>query len=283
MGKSRLQSGLSSIYGDDLYDVINDIEKKGSSTLIAIDKIRVNPYQPRTIFDENGIEELAQSIQTHGLFTPILVREAINGYELIAGERRLRACKKLKMTEISAIIVDFNDQQMMEISLLENIQRENLSVIEEAHAYQKLIDNLHYTQEELSKRVNKSRAHIANLLRLLNLPSQVQDMVSNEQLTFGHVRALITINDDNKTIELARRAIDEQMSVRQVEQLVKKLKEEPHKLTKDQDKDKYSEVIKVLNEYFVTDVDVDDKKIVIKYSGTNDLNRILEKLGCLVD
>ena len=180
---NRLGKGLNSIFGQDVSKVLEDIQngdvktEKQEQTKINIDQIRPNPYQPRKVFDDTALQELSQSIKQHGVFTPILVKKSIQGYDLIAGERRLRASKLAGMSDIPAIIVDLNDQEMMEIALLENIQRENLNGIEEAKAYEQLIQRLNYTQEQLANRVGKSREHITNTLRLLKLPEDVQEYV----------------------------------------------------------------------------------------------------------
>ena len=185
---ARLGKGLSSIFGQDVSKVLDDIQngdmevESQEQSKIPIDEIRPNPYQPRKVFDEDALKELSSSIKQHGVFTPILVKKSIQGYDLIAGERRLRASKLAGLKDIPAIIVDFDDQEMMEIALLENIQREDLNVIEEAKAYEKLIQRLNYTQEQLAHRVGKSREHITNLLRLLKLPEDVQEYVVNKQL-----------------------------------------------------------------------------------------------------
>ena len=172
---ARLGKGLSSIFGQDVSKVLDDIQngdmevERQEQSKIPVDEIRPNPYQPRKVFDDEALKELSSSIKQHGVFTPILVKKSIQGYDLIAGERRLRASKLAGLQDIPAIIVDFDDQEMMEIALLENIQREDLNVIEEAKAYEKLIQRLGYTQEQLAHRVGKSREHITNLLRLLKL------------------------------------------------------------------------------------------------------------------
>lgn len=199
---NRLGKGLNSIFGQDVSKVLEDIQngdvktEKQEQTKINIDQIRPNPYQPRKVFDDTALQELSQSIKQHGVFTPILVKKSIQGYDLIAGERRLRASKLAGMSDIPAIIVDLNDQEMMEIALLENIQRENLNGIEEAKAYEQLIQRLNYTQEQLANRVGKSREHITNTLRLLKLPEDVQEYVVQKKLSMGHVRALIGLKDE---------------------------------------------------------------------------------------
>ena len=170
------KKGLGTLFGQDIDDVLNDINGKPTtgSIKLKVSEIKPNPYQPRTTFDPAALQELADSIKEVGVFTPLLVRKAINGYELIAGERRLRAAKLAKITEVPCIIKEFNDKEMMEISILENIQREDLSPIEEAKAYEQLQKKYEYTQELLAKRIGKSRAYITNTLRLLKLPSKVQ-------------------------------------------------------------------------------------------------------------
>jgi len=278
--KKGLGKGLANLYGESIYEVINELENSGSGNQIALDQIRANPYQPRVVFDEEGLKELADSIMTHGIFTPILVRAAINGYELIAGERRVRAAKIAGLKEVPAIIADFSDQQMMEISLLENIQRENLSAIEEAVAYKTMIDKLGYTQEIIAERVNKSRSHVANLLRLLKLPKKVQDLVINGKLSGGHVRPLITLKDKKQIEEIAERIVREDLSVRQVEALIS------HKSDKEKTKKpnkQYAYAERLLSDKLQTSVKISDKQIVIKHKGDDDLNRLLELMDCLED
>ena len=199
---ARLGKGLSSIFGQDVSKVLDDIQngdmevERQEQSKIPVDEIRPNPYQPRKVFNDEALKELSSSIKQHGVFTPILVKKSIQGYDLIAGERRLRASKLAGLKDIPAIIVDFDDQEMMEIALLENIQREDLNVIEEAKAYEKLIQRLGYTQEQLAHRVGKSREHITNLLRLLKLPEDVQEYVVSKQLSMGHVRALLGLKTE---------------------------------------------------------------------------------------
>ena len=187
--EARLGKGLAAIFGEDVSEVLEDIQQGKSDTNVsgrfevAVEEVRPNPYQPRKSFDDARLQELAQSIRQHGVFTPILVKKSVGGYELIAGERRLRASKLAGLKKIPAILMEFDDQQMMEIALLENIQREDLNAIEEAKAYEKLIKKLGYTQEELASRIGKSREHVTNTLRLLKLPVSLQGYVMNHQLT----------------------------------------------------------------------------------------------------
>ncbi|OUN61770.1 ParB/RepB/Spo0J family partition protein [Faecalitalea cylindroides] len=284
---NRLGKGLNSIFGQDVSKVLEDIQngdvktEKQEQTKINIDQIRPNPYQPRKVFDDTALQELSQSIKQHGVFTPILVKKSIQGYDLIAGERRLRASKLAGMSDIPAIIVDLNDQEMMEIALLENIQRENLNGIEEAKAYEQLIQRLNYTQEQLANRVGKSREHITNTLRLLKLPEDVQEYVVQKKLSMGHVRALIGLKDENMIRKIAKQAIDQGLSVRKVEQLVKDLqhKKEPEKQVEENIFIK--EAKNKLEEYFQTSVKVSEHSISIHYENEEDMNRILELLNLI--
>lgn len=284
---NRLGKGLNSIFGQDVSKVLEDIQngdvktEKQEQTKINIDQIRPNPYQPRKVFDDTALQELSQSIKQHGVFTPILVKKSIQGYNLIAGERRLRASKLAGMSDIPAIIVDLNDQEMMEIALLENIQRENLNGIEEAKAYEQLIQRLNYTQEQLANRVGKSREHITNTLRLLKLPEDVQEYVVQKKLSMGHVRALIGLKDENMIRKIAKQAIDQGLSVRKIEQLVKDLqhKKEPEKQVEENIFIK--EAKNKLEEYFQTSVKVSEHSISIHYENEEDMNRILELLNLI--
>ena len=284
---NRLGKGLNSIFGQDVSKVLEDIQngdvktEKQEQTKINIDQIRPNPYQPRKVFDDTALQELSQSIKQHGVFTPILVKKSIQGYDLIAGERRLRASKLAGMSDIPAIIVDLNDQEMMEIALLENIQRENLNGIEDAKAYEQLIQRLNYTQEQLANRVGKSREHITNTLRLLKLPEDVQEYVVQKKLSMGHVRALIGLKDENMIRKIAKQAIDQGLSVRKIEQLVKDLqhKKEPEKQVEENIFIK--EAKNKLEEYFQTSVKVSEHSISIHYENEEDMNRILELLNLI--
>ena len=281
---ARLGKGLSSIFGQDVSKVLDDIQngdmevESQEQSKIPVDEIRPNPYQPRKVFDEDALKELSSSIKQHGVFTPILVKKSIQGYDLIAGERRLRASKLAGLKDIPAIIVDFDDQEMMEIALLENIQREDLNVIEEAKAYEKLIQRLNYTQEQLAHRVGKSREHITNLLRLLKLPEDVQEYVVNKQLSMGHVRALLGLKTEAGMRKVAKQAIDQGLSVRKVEQIVKDINNK--KTVEKPKEDIYVKAAKEkLQEYFQTSVSISKNSISIHYEDKEDLNRVLELLN----
>lgn len=282
---TRLGKGLSAIFGEDVNDVLEDIQQgkleihKDSKFEVAVNEVRPNPYQPRKNFDDDKIHELADSIKLHGVFTPILVKKAVKGYELITGERRLRASKIAGLKTIPAILMEFDDQQMMEIALLENIQREDLNAIEEAQGYEKLIKKLGYTQEELAKRIGKSREHVTNMIRLLKLPKIVQEYVIYKELSMGHVRALLGLKDAAQIEEVAKRAIQQHLSVRAVETLVKNMNEPKPEVEKKARDINLDHVQDRLQSRFQTKVRIDEKQITIKYSGNDDLNRLLEMLG----
>lgn len=281
----KLGKGLGEIFGDNIDSVLDEISKgtsdvKGDKLLIDVSEIRPNPYQPRKLFDEEALKDLSASIKEKGVFTPILVRKSLKGYELIAGERRLKASKMAGLKEIPAMVVDFDDANMMEVSLLENVQRENLTPIEEAEAYDNIIKRLNYTQDELSKKVGKSRAYITNSLRILKLPTRVRAYVNDGKLSLGHAKALLAFEDEDKINEVADRVIKEDLTVRDVEKLAK---DKPTvKKKKGVVVDPYMESVrKNLENKFQTGVELDGKKIVLHYNDVDDLNRILEIMDCL--
>ena len=287
--KKKLGKGLDAIFGENIDSFLDDIEKGAAeaagniSSDLPISQIRPNPYQPRKEFDENGLKELANSIRENGVFQPILVRKSLTGYELVAGERRLRASKLAGKSEIPAIIVDFDDRQMMEISLLENIQRKDLTPIEEASAYQQLIKKLGYTQDELAKRLGKSRTNVANMLRLLTLPEKIRGMVNEGRLSYGQARTLLSLDDENKMITLAERTIKDGLSVRELEKLTSKTRDTAKKPGKEKEKkDPFTEdVVDRLRKKFGTKVEIRNKAISISYTDTEDLNRILDIMGVI--
>lgn len=283
-----LGKGLGAIFGTDVEKYLDDLqtgpaEAPGRREIeIAVSEIRPNPYQPRKEFDKKALEELAESIRTHGIFTPLLVRKSVSGYDLIAGERRLRAAKLAGLQTVPAISVEFTDEQMMEISILENVQRENLNPIEEAAAYDSLIQKLGYTQEKLAERVGKSREYCANILRLLKLPAEVQNLVVEKKLTMSHVRPLLALKSEDQMYDVAMEIMKKKMSVREVEQYVRELNEnkKPEKLQKEKDP-MLKDLETRMKEKLGTEVEVKKKKIEIAYNDVEDLNRILELIGCL--
>ena len=284
--KRALGRGLEQLFNTENLD-LNTFEKDVYETVsneeiikVKLDDLRPNPYQPRKKFDESALNDLSASIKEHGVFQPIIVKKSIKGYEIIAGERRVRASKLAGLTEIPAIIRNLNDEQMMEIALLENLQRENLNAIEEAIAYESMIKNLNLTQEELSKKVGKSRSHVTNILGLLRLPKEVQNMISNNQISMGHARVLSKLEDDNKIIELANEIVHKKIPVRDLESESTKI-DRKVKIKKRENKDDndYRYVEEMLRDKLDTKVKIKDKKICISFTNVPDLNRILEVLN----
>ena len=286
MANKKLGKGLGAIFGENIDSVLDEISRgeneiKGEKVGLKISEIRPNPYQPRKVFDETALQELASSIKERGVFQPILVRKSLKGYELIAGERRLKASKLAGLKEIPAIVLDFNDVDMMEVSLLENIQRENLSAIEEAQAYEQIIKKLDYTQDKLAKRVGKSRVYVTNTLRLLKLPTKVQNYINEDKISYGHARALLALNDEDKILELANRIVNEGLTVRDIEKLVKEKPQEEKPKVKPKVNPYLNGVRKNLESKLETRVEVGKNKIVIHYKNTSELNKILETIDCL--
>lgn len=283
----KLGKGLEAIFGGSVEDLVADIQNGKVDTSnngvseIEIKKIKPNPHQPRKTFNETELQELADSIKVHGVFNPIIVVEDVNGYVLVMGERRLRASEIAGKDKIPAIVVQYDDKQMMELALLENTQRSDLNIIEIAEAYKKLIDKYDYTQEELANRVGKSREYIANALRLLRLSKEIQQMVINGDLKNGHVRAILALDDDQQLL-VAKKAVKENLSVRKVEQLVKEIKEgKTNKKVHNDTSSQYDNITNMMQEKLATKVTISNKQIVIKFDGNDDLNRILELLDCL--
>ena len=280
--RKALGRGLEQLFNDEglNFDTIeNSIieEAKTNDQIVEIDlsELRANPYQPRKNFDEEALNELASSIKEHGVFQPIIVKKSIKGYEIIAGERRVKASILAGKETIPSIVKDFSDEEMMQIALLENLQRENLTSIEEAKAYKSIIESMNITQDELAKKVGKSRSHVTNILGLLKLPASVQDMVLYNKLSMGHARVLSKL-DDPKTIEdLAQRVITEDLSVRKLESLVYDNEEKEVK-TKKSSNNEYKYMENFLKEKLGTNVKINNNKISIKFSNVQDLNRILE-------
>lgn len=283
-----LGKGLNSIFGQDVEQYLDDIQNNAAEAPgrreveLPILEIRPNPYQPRKEFDKKALEELSESIKTHGIFTPLLVRKSVSGYDLITGERRLRAAKMAGLKTVPAIQVEFTEEQMMEIAILENVQREDLNPIEEAAAYESLIQKLGYTQEKLAERVGKSREYCANIMRLLKLPEDVQSMVVNKQLTMSHVRPLLSLNDEEEIYEAAEKIKKNKMSVREVEAYVRDVNGGGQKKPKKKEKDPMIRDLEIqLSEKLGTQVVFSKKSFTISYHDTDDLNRILELIGCL--
>lgn len=263
------------------------LEKKVEANLqIAIESIDANPFQPRTRFDEQALEELASSIKQLGIVQPLTVREAANGrFQLIAGERRLRAAKIAGLTHVPAFIRTADDQAMLELALVENIQREDLDAVEVAISYQRLIEECKLTQEQLSDRVGKQRSTVANYLRLLKLPAEIQLGIKNKQVTMGHARTLVNIDDPKKQIKVYYKIIDDDLSVRNTEELVRSLQTETLKDPSKGEKKKklnedFSQLSNHLEKLFSSKVNfrINEKgkgKIVIQFDTPEEMERIL--------
>ncbi|WP_338752414.1 ParB/RepB/Spo0J family partition protein [Bacillus sp. FJAT-52991] len=276
--------------GKGINAIFKDLEPENAEAVkeVKLKELRPNPYQPRKIFNEEAIEELKSSIIEHGILQPIIVRQSIKGYEIVVGERRFRAAKAAELEKIPVVVRRLSDQQMMEMALLENLQREDLTTIEEATAYQTLMEKLNFTQEQLAKRMGKSRSHIANYVRLLTLPEQVQQYIMDGKLSMGHGRALVGLKNKEKISQLADQTVKEHLNVRQLERLIQQtnenvsretssLKQEKHPLLKEREE--------VLRERFGTAVhikqmkDKQNGKIEIEFLSVDDLNRILDLLN----
>lgn len=276
----RLGKGLGALFPSELQ--VTDDEQV---IQISLDELRPNPYQPRKEFDDAAIEELKNSILEHGVVQPIIVRKSLRGYEIVAGERRYRASKAAGLETIPAVVKDFSDEQIMEIALIENVQREDLNAMEIAVAYQKLMERFDLTQETLAKKVGKSRPHVANFLRLLQLPENVQEYVSRGTLSMGHARALLGVKDKRQLIQLAKQTIEQHLSVRQLEQLVQNL--EQKNKAKKREKQKPNPLLRQyeeeLREKLGTSVKISSGekkgKIEIEFYSKEDLERILEILS----
>lgn len=279
--KKGLGRGLESLFDQNL-DSIND---ETSIVELQLSDIEPNPFQPRKTFDDSSLNELSQSIKTQGVFQPILVRKSIIGYEIISGERRYRASKLAGLDTIPAIVYDYDDKQMMEVGIIENIQREDLSVIEEAKSYQMLISNLKLTQKDVSERVGKSRSHIANMLRLLKLDDQVLSMISEGQITMGHAKVLVNIEDKDRILEIANQAVKNGLTVRDVEALAQEEKEvQPTQVKTKKVDGKTNELLRLetmMREKLDARVKITGKnkgKLSIEFDSREDLERILEQL-----
>ncbi len=247
---------------------------------LPLNELRVNPYQPRKTFNEESLNELAESIKEHGVFQPIIVKKSIKGYEIVAGERRFRASKLAGKETIPAIVRNFTDEEMMEIAVLENLQRENLNAVDEANAYKTLMENLHLTQDQVSKRVNKSRSHITNLLGILALPEDVLALVKENKLSMGHARCLSKLSDIEKINELTKKVLEENLSVRELEALSSGNEiERKNKIVKSPKSNEYTSLEKELTEYYGTKVKIANKKLIISFENNQDLNRILEMIN----
>lgn len=289
-----LGRGIDALFGNS--EFLEEIEKVDSvnETVeeLRISDIRPNPYQPRKVFNEEGLQELAASIRENGVFQPVIVRKSsIKGYELIAGERRLRASKLAGKETIPAIVREYSEEWMIQIAVIENLQREDLRPIDEALAYQMLMKNLRLNQEEVAVRVGKSRPYVANYLRLLTLPNSIQQLVQEGTLTVGHARTLLGLADKRKLDAVVKKCLEEGMNVRKLEEYIHQLNEPTTPEKKVRTKTAKSLYIieseERLMDKFGTSVHIVEKgskgKIEIEYLSQQDLTRILDVLGILLD
>lgn len=285
-----LGQGINALFPDESLLEVEKVNGEEMVEQIAIEEIRSNPYQPRKHFDEEALEELADSIRENGVMQPIIIRKSsIKGYELVAGERRHKASKIAGLDKIPAIIRDLNEEFMIKYAILENLQREDLTPLEEADAYKLMMDKLELTQEKVADALGKSRSHVANHLRLRSLPEEVKDLVSEKKLSMGQARTLRSLSEDQEIIQLARRAVKEELTVRQLEKIVAGLKnkknekvdEELTELEKRESLFRKSYESK-LRDKFGTDVMIkkrgDKGQIQIAYTSEEDLARILTEV-----
>jgi len=252
---------------------------------IKLKELRPNPYQPRKIFQQETIDELRDSILEHGILQPLVVRKSIKGYEIVVGERRFRAAKEAKLETVPAVVRELSEQQMMELAVLENLQREDLNPIEEGQAYQTLMEKLKMTQEEVAKRLGKSRPHVANHIRLLSLPPTIQELILTGKISMGHGRALLGLRQKAKLPVLVDKVIKEGLNVRQLEKIIQQINENVPRETKKPERKKdvfLQEREHLLRERFGTTVNIvqkkDKGKIEIEFFSQEDLERILEML-----
>lgn len=284
--RRALGRGLEELFNNEPLDYSKIEEKiitetpKEEIIKVPISELRANPYQPRKVFDEEALNELASSIKEHGVFQPIIIKKSIKGYEIIAGERRVKASTIAGLKEIPAIVRDFTDNEMMEIALLENLQRENLSAIEEAEAYKNLLNNLNLTQDKLAERIGKSRSHITNMIGLLSLPETTKNLINKKEISMGHARVLSKLKDESKIQELTDRIINEGLSVRNLENITSGNDnfERKNKIVRIAPKpvNEYKYLEDSLGEKLGTKVRIKSNKVEIKFTNANDLNRLLE-------
>lgn len=288
--RRALGKGLEQLFNSENLD-LNTIENrimegatKDEIVQIKLTELRNNPYQPRKVFDEVALEELAHSIKENGVFQPIIVKKSIKGYEIIAGERRVRASIKAGLDTIPAIVRELTDEQMMQIALLENLQRENLTAIEEAEAFQSIIKLLGITQEELSRRIGKSRSHVNNMIGLLRLPKNVRELVLSKKISMGHARVLSKLDDETLIENLAFRVVNEDLSVRQLETIAANpAMNRIHKTKKKEKQTEYQYIQDYLSDKLGTKVSVSQNKVQIQFESSSDLTRILDILHIKID
>lgn len=268
-----------SLYVDPIEEIIETTPKE-NIVEIKINELRSNPYQPRRVFEQEKLVELANSIKEYGVLEPIIVTKSIKGYEIVAGERRTKACELIGKETIPAIIKDFNDNEMMEIALLENIQREDLTAIEEAEAYAGLIKTLNITQEELAKKLGKSRTHITNMLGILRLPDEIKNDILNGLISMGHARVLSKLEDKTKMLELCERVKFEHLSVHDLETIASDpTYKRKNAVVKIKTPNEYKYLEDILTDKIGNRVRIKNKKLVIPFNSEKDLERILDILN----
>ena len=288
--KKALGRGLEQLFNNEVLDFdafeSNIVESAKESDIVEVnvDDIKVNPYQPRKTFNQEALDELATSIKNYGVFQPIIIKKTIKGYYLVAGERRLRASKLAGKKTIPAIIKEFTDEEMREIALLENVQRENLTAIELAWAYKGIIDSLHIRQEDLALRLGKSRSHITNTLGLLRLPEEVQNMVLENKISMGHARVLSKLENIDEILLLSRKIVNENVSVHDLEEMVNKT-DFKRKVTINRKNisNDYDYVERELKEVLGTKVKINNNKIQIFFENNADLDRILDFMNIKIN
>lgn len=282
--RKGLGQGINALFPD---EELLDVEKVAGEEMvaeIAIDEIRSNPYQPRKHFEQSALEELADSIRENGVLQPIIIRKSsVKGYELVAGERRHKASEMAGLTTIPAIVRDLDEEFMIKYAILENLQREDLTALEEADAYQLMMNKLSLTQEKVADVLGKSRSHVANHLRLRSLPNEVKQLLNDKKLSMGQARTIRALADEKEIIQLSRRAVKENLTVRELEKIVTEIKnatKEPKEVKKPKKKSPFVRAYEnKLMDKFGTDVIINEKgskgKIQIEYTSQSDLNRIL--------
>lgn len=288
--KKALGRGLEQLFDSEVLDFdsfeSNILESTSDDDIkqISLADIRSNPYQPRKKFDEAALSELAESIKTYGVFQPIIVKKSIKGYDLVAGERRVKASRLAGLETIPAIVKDFSDEMMREIALLENLQRENLTSIELAWAYKNILDALDITQDELATKLGKSRSSVTNTLGLLNLPSKVQNMILDGKLSMGHARELSKLENADEIINYANDIVNNNLSVRDIENISKNESvKKKHPINRNVKDNEYAYIEKELREVFDSNVKISKNKIEIGFVNANDLDRILNIMNIKIN
>ncbi|HHX16646.1 MAG TPA: ParB/RepB/Spo0J family partition protein [Mollicutes bacterium] len=287
--RRALGRGLEQLFNSENLDFnqleTSIVEEAGKDEIVQVNlsELRSNPYQPRKVFDEEALKELSASIKENGVFQPIIIKKSIKGYEIIAGERRVKASILAGLTTIPAIVRDFTDEEMMQIALLENLQREDLNAIEEATAYKAMIDALGITQEELSKKLGKSRSHVTNMLGLLRLPKETQDLVLHGKISMGHARVLSKLNDTDKINELSKRIVKEDLSVRALESIVYTNDSKSKSKKVKPKNNKYTYIEEMVKDKLGMKVAIDNNKFQIYFSNDDELEKLLNLLKIKID